>query len=180
MQMPYLDMDSPESQKEERLARETILLDHLRDALDEDELTSEDISKTELDLDKELIQLIQLACKHERLQRALDAAKLLHHTASIDMTVKVADFYHLAGLREKFNVLKRIRLGADRLRDERSNRAEWRGTAGVVPPSRDPYAGAGQNGQRLMQDARPAPPPTRHRLAAATPSDDPSRCTTKT
>ncbi|EJD03058.1 WD40 repeat-like protein [Fomitiporia mediterranea MF3/22] len=175
MQMPYLDMDSPEAQKEERVARETILLDHLRDTLEEDELTTEDISKTELDLDKELIQLIQLACKHDRLQRALDAAKLLHHTASIDMAIKVADFYHLAGLREKFNVLKRIRVGADRLRDERARRSDWKAAAGAVPPARDPYAAAEADAaRRPFQDTRPAPAVDRPRLATAAPSAEPS------
>ncbi|KAL5507206.1 MCL1 [Sanghuangporus vaninii] len=174
MHMPYLDMDSPEAQKEERVARETILLDHLRDALDEDELTTEDISRTELDLDKELIQLVQLCCKHDRLQRALDEAKALHHTASLDKAIKIADFYHLAGLREKLSVIQRIRLGADRLRDERARRSDWRVSAGVVSPARDPLAGAEQNAQRLLQDARPPATVHRPRLQAAAPSQEPS------
>ncbi|KAH8119330.1 WD40 repeat-like protein [Phellopilus nigrolimitatus] len=174
MTMPYLDMDDPEAQKAERVAREGILLDHLRDALDEDTLTSEDISKTELDLDKELILVIQLACKHDRLQRALDAAKLLHHAASLEGALKIADFYHLAGLREKLGVLRAVRAGADRLRDERARRADWRGAAGAVPQAHDPYAGLGQGAPRPFQDAQPPPAIHRPRLVAATPSAEPS------
>ena len=173
MRMPYFDLDTPESQKEERVARETILLDHLRDALEDDVLTDDDISRTELDLDKELIQLIQLACKHDRLQRALDSAKLLHHTASIDMAIKVADFYHLNGLREKFVVLKSIRANMDRLRDERESRRDWKTASGRVLPLHDPYASA-EDALRQLRGAPTAPTAYRARVAP-TPSLEPSR-----
>ncbi|KAI5120641.1 hypothetical protein M0805_007978 [Coniferiporia weirii] len=175
MRMPYLDMDTPEAQKEERLARETVFLDYLRDTLDDDgPLTMEDISKTELELDKELIQLIQLACKHGRLQRALDAANLLHHTASLDMALKVADFYHLAGLREKFGVLRAVRAETDRLRDERAQRRDWRAAAAPVSPAPDLFANMAQRAPRLLQNVQPPPPVHRPRLATATPSAEPS------
>lgn len=173
MRMPYIDMDSPETQKEERVARETLLLDQIRDTLEDDTLTTDDISRTELDLDKELIQLIQLACKHDRLQRALDAAKLLHHASSIDMAVKVADFYHLNGLREKFLVLKSIRVNSDRLRDERERRRDWRGASGPVLPVNDPYASA-EDALRQLRGAPAAPTPYRSRIPPA-PSVEPSR-----
>lgn len=157
-----------------RFARETILLDHLRDTLDEDELTTEDVAKTELDLDKELIQLIQLACKNGRLQRALDAAQLLHHTASIDMADKVAEFYHLVGLREKLSVLKAIRIEVDRLREERSQRRDWRSASGPVPSSFNVYVGSELSSRRLLQNGGPVPSINRPRLASAKPSAEPS------
>lgn len=157
-----------------RLARETILLDHNRDTLEDDELTSEDIAKTELDLDKEIIQLIQLACKNGRLQRALDAAQLLHHTASIDMADKVAEFYHLAGLREKLGVLKAVRLEVDRLRNERVQRRDWRSASGPVPTSLNVYVGSNpSSSNRLLQNGA-TQPVYRPRLASAKPSAEPS------
>lgn len=96
----------------------------LRDALGS-ELTSQDISQREVNLDKELIQLIQLACKSDKQQRALDAAALLHHVQSFDMAIKVVAFYHLVGLQEKITTLKNERMGTDRLEEEREQRKRW-------------------------------------------------------
>lgn len=156
------------------MARESLILDAVRDTLDDDALATEEISRSELDLDKEIIQLIQLACKHDKLQRAIDLAKLLHNTAALDLAIKVAEFYHLPGLREKISVLKSIRQETDRLRDERDRRRDWRRAAGPVPPARDIYAGYGQHTNRSLQDATPAPAIHRPGLVAATPSAEPS------
>ena len=156
------------------MARESILLDAIRDSLEDDELATEDISKGELDLDKEIIQLIQLACKHDKLQRAIDLAKLLHNTAAFDLAVKVADFYHLPGLREKISVLKSVRQEVDRLRDSRDRRRDWRSAAGPIRPTYDIYANHEQYAARSLQNASPAPSIHRPGLVAATPSADPS------
>lgn len=160
-------------------ARETILLDHLRDHLDdslEEDLTTESIARTELDLDKDLIVLIQLACKQDHLQRALDATKLLHHTSSFDMAMKVADFYRLPGLGEKIAFLKEEREEEERLKEERQRRKGWRRAAGPVPPAREGFHSEYRQGQtyRPLQDTRPAPAIARTRLTVATPSDEPS------
>ncbi|KAI0727995.1 hypothetical protein C8Q72DRAFT_974843 [Fomitopsis betulina] len=172
LKFPFHRKDPKEAPLEEHLAREGMLLDILRDSLG-DELTTDDISRRELALDKELIQLIQNACKNDRLARALDLAKLLHHTASFDMAVKVAGFYHLIGLQEKMEALKEDRLQSDRLADARETRRQRARDLAVVPAPRTAYAEPAR--ARPFQDFRP--PPVKHRpgLERATPIVEPSK-----
>ena len=149
-----------------------MLLDILRDNLG-DELTTDDISRRELALDKELIQLIQNACKHDRLARALDLIRLLHHTASFDMAAKVAGFYHLIGLQEKIDALKEGRRAEDRLADAREQRRRRARDLAVVPGPR--VASAEPTRAKPFQDFRP--PPVKHRpgLERAPPVVEPRR-----
>ena len=158
-----------------RVAVETLHLDALRDALGPDELTSDEIATKELELDKVLIQLIQNACKNDKLPRVLDLVKMLHHTTSFDMAAKVAGFYHLIGLQEKIEMLKVDReeggdgddeYGVDPREVARRNRTQWRGEGlGTVPPPRqigESSRSAGYNGARkAFQDF--GPPPAIHR-----------------
>lgn len=139
-----------------------MLLDILRDGLSDDELTTTDISRRELALDKELIQLIQLACKNERLARAIDLTKLLHHTASFDMAIKVAKFYHQIGLEEKMEMLKQDREDVDRLEVARERRRERASEFAPVPAMQTAYASSvGPERPKAFQDFRP--PPAIHR-----------------
>lgn len=139
-----------------------MLLDILRDGLSDDELTTTDISRRELALDKELIQLIQLACKNERLARAIDLTKLLHHTASFDMAIKVAKFYHQIGLEEKMEMLKQDREDVDRLEVARERRRERVSEFAPVPAMQTAYASSvGPERPKAFQDFRP--PPAIHR-----------------
>lgn len=57
-------------------------------------------------MDKEMLQLVQGACKADNLQRALDVARLMHHSATIEAAAKVAAFYHLPGLQERIQSVK--------------------------------------------------------------------------
>ena len=75
--------------------------------------TTDDVSDVEISirarevaLDKELLQLVQGACKADSLQRALDVTRLMHNTATIDAAAKVAAFYHLPGLQEHIQGVK--------------------------------------------------------------------------
>ena len=158
-----------------RLAIETLHLDALRDALGPDDLTSDEIATKELELDKTLIQLIQNACKNDKLPRALDLVKMLHHTTSYDMAAKVAGFYHLIGLQEKIETLKADReeggddedeYGVDPREVARRKREQWRREgSGAVPPPRtigESSRSAGYNGtKKAFQDF--GPPPAIHR-----------------
>jgi chromosome transmission fidelity protein 4 len=84
-----------------------------------------DIAKRKLSVDKELIKLIQIACKKDNIPRAIELTKLLHHIASLDMALKVADFYHLVGLREKIETLKEVREGNSRSVVVQERKRQW-------------------------------------------------------
>ena len=158
-----------------RLAIETLHLDALRDALGPDELISDEIATKELELDKVLIQLIQNACKNDKLPRALDLVKMLHHTTSYDMAAKVAGFYHLLGLQEKIETLKadceeggddEDEYGVEPKEVARRKREQWRREASrAIPPPR-PVGESSRSGgydgtRRAFQDF--GPPPAIHR-----------------
>ena len=143
-----------------------MLLNILRDGLSDDELTTSTISQRELALDKELIQLIQSACKADRLARALDLTKLLHHTASFDMAARVAAFYHLIGLQEKIELLKAAREDVDRLEDARDRRRERKAQYAPVPAPRPPAVR--EQRATAFQDFRPPPEIHRPGLERAT------------
>ncbi|CAL1707133.1 unnamed protein product [Somion occarium] len=159
LKFPFKRTDAKEGPLEEQFARETMLLDILRDGLDEDELTSTDISRRELALDKSLIQLIQFACKNDKLSRALDIAKLLHHTASFDMAIKVAGFYHLIGLQEKLEALKDDREdGPDKLEAQRERRRDRNAQFVPIPDNKRYSTFAAEPARpKPFQDFRPPP-----------------------
>lgn len=136
-----------------------MLLDIIRDGLG-DELTTDEIARRELALDKEIIQLIQSACKADKLARAIDLIKLLHHTASFDMAIKVAQFYHLLGLQEKMEMLKDEREDNDRLEGAREKRRERVRDLAAVPAMRQ-HAAEAPSRPKAFQDFRP--PPAIHR-----------------
>ncbi len=153
-----------------RFARETRLLDILRDSLGDD-LSTPDLATRELALDKTLIQLIQHACKSDRLARALDLVRLLHHTPSFDAAAKIAGFYHLIGLQEKVALLKDDREDADRLEGHRDRRRQAQSDFAPVPAMRLPTANTGGASRpKPFQDFRPPPALHRPGLERATPA----------
>ncbi|OBZ68085.1 Minichromosome loss protein 1 [Grifola frondosa] len=174
IRIPFKRTDPKEAPLEEHFARESVLLDILRDSLG-DELTTDEISRRELALDKELIQLVQNACKNDKLARALDLTRLLHHNASFDMAIKVAGFYHLIGLQEKMEALRDDREESDRLADARDKRRQRARDFATVPAPRMPLAGPSR--PKAFQDFRPPPALHRPGLERATPAVDSFRST---
>lgn len=79
----------------------------LRDALDisADGETEYTLKQRSVALDKELLQLVQGACKADNLQRALDLTRLMHNPATVEAAAKIAGFYHLPGLQERISAV---------------------------------------------------------------------------
>ncbi|KAF8843017.1 WD40 repeat-like protein [Paxillus ammoniavirescens] len=108
VRLPFRNKDAVESPIEEKLARERIHINQARDALG-DELTSSELDKREIELDKSIIKLIQAACKLDKAPRVLELTKRLHFTHSIAAASQLAGFYKLIGLQEKIEAIKRWR-----------------------------------------------------------------------
>ncbi|TFK94640.1 hypothetical protein K466DRAFT_475981 [Polyporus arcularius HHB13444] len=174
IRLPFKRTDPKEAPLEEQFARESMQLEIIRDGLGE-ELTTDTLAARELVLDKALIQLIQHACKTDRLARALDLTRMLHHTPSFDAAIKIANFYHLIGLKEKMEALKEEREDSDRLEGLRDRRRQIDSDFAPVPAMRLPTAGG--HGQDYMkpkpfQDFGPPPPMHRPGLERAMPAPD--------
>ncbi|KZT29190.1 hypothetical protein NEOLEDRAFT_1057404 [Neolentinus lepideus HHB14362 ss-1] len=166
LRYPFRRKDPKEAPLEEHLARESMLLNIKRDTLG-DELTTDEISRRELALDKELIQLIQNACKNDKLPRALELTAMLHHTTSFDMATKVAGFYHLVGLQEKMEALKEDRMSEDRLEGALEKRKRWMNDSDPLPPPRLPAERSSTRRHNPFQDFGPPPVISRPGLAPA-------------
>ncbi|RDB16923.1 Minichromosome loss protein 1 [Hypsizygus marmoreus] len=170
MQIPF----RREEPREELIERELLLIQTALDLLDE-EITTDDILVRERAMDKEFILLIQAACKADNIPRAIELTKLLHNLASFDSAMKVAEFYHLIGFKEKIALLKADREEhEDRLVVARNKRRRW---MKPDPPLREVQTnGNGHVKVDLLGDMRPPPPVERPRMARVTvPVIEPSR-----
>lgn len=114
--------------------------------------------KKELALDKQLIQLIQLACKAGQLQKAIDIVLSLHHKASFDGAAKIAGFYQLVGLQEKIEKVKEVFSERERrveARERRENR--YSHAAPLSAPSFGESSTRGRLGSDALQTGMKRP-----------------------
>jgi len=148
-----------------RIARETLLAQTILDSLD-DELTNDNVVAREKAMDVEFVKLVQVACKANNIPRAIELTKLLHNIAAFDAVMKIADFYHLPGLKEKMAMIKEDREEAeDRLILARSKRRRW---LKPEPPLRQLTETSSSARFDPLGDSRPPPTIERPGMARVT------------
>ena len=110
-----------------------------------------DIKAKEVSLDKELLQLVQAACKADNLARALDITRLMRNPATVEAAAKVAAFYHLPGLQERITgVASHVEI-ASRKRKPRRSFESLVSNSPIIPSSHH------MNGHRAPPPAEFAP-----------------------
>ncbi|KAF9576938.1 hypothetical protein EC968_000063 [Mortierella alpina] len=119
LKMPTLYQESAAGQHEEAWLRKKIL-----SGLNKDEKmamsverTDNTVAKKELEMDKLALQMIDLACKSDRTQKALDLTAMLCNLRSIDAAVKIAHHHNLHSLMERMNKVKEIKMLEEQDRD---------------------------------------------------------------
>lgn len=135
LSMPLLGVDNAQGALEERVARNLVLQSADADA------------SARVQIDKELLQLVQGACKADALARALDLTRLMHSTSSLDAARKLADFYHLPGLSERIARVKA---------EKAAPRDSWIDAAPMPEYVSRPRAEPGAGSRREFGDFAPA------------------------
>lgn len=101
----------------------SIMRHHLALSVQSSSLSSDaadDTRQSRIMIDKELLQLIQSACKSDNLARAFDLSSLLINPGSVDGAAKIAAFYQLGGLEDRILGIK----GEAAVRAKREERRE--------------------------------------------------------
>ncbi|TIC08665.1 WD40 repeat-like protein [Wallemia mellicola] len=143
IKIPLLGMDSQQGQLEESVMRDSLLLNHARDSNEEDEF-EEEIKQHEIQIDKGILQLINTACKADKLQRALDAAAMLNQFTSIDAAMKIAAFFHLPSLQDRIYLLKEDKI-SQRERKQNTKKISYKDRVMSRPLSTMPISQTNQN-----------------------------------
>lgn len=108
----------------------------------------------EIEADKALLQLIQIACKGDRYARALDGTRALHSEATLDAALKIASFFHLPSLAERMELVRAPLAVRKELEDETTDRAcgvdaLLRNTTRLAVPAVEPAPRSEPEGPRL-------------------------------
>lgn len=109
LQLPLLEMTTEVGRLEEELLRVNTCNLHERDeaeATNAEEDYEEVFNKADDTMDIALLKLINLACKSEKVSRALDLAYILHRSGSIDKAIRIASFHRYATLAQKMTQIK--------------------------------------------------------------------------
>lgn len=160
LKLPLLGMDQPAGELEEKRLRQTLLASSIRSAFaslvvppSEYAADVSDPSQLVHDSDKDLLQLIQLACKSDKHLRALDAARELHGTRMLDAALQIAGFFHLTSLADRMDGLREwIETKAER--DERIDRE------GLESVPTDEFAEAASRSRRVLVESSQSPKPS--------------------
>lgn len=134
-----------------------------------------DLVTLDMEADKALLQLVQIACKSDKYARALDATRGLHSEATLDAAIQIASFFHLPNLGERMQGVReplvvRKELEADETERACGVGALLRNTASICVPEKPSAADAnatpsGAARALLEHDFAPPAPRTRSTLA---------------
>lgn len=140
-------MDITQGQLEEKILKEQMQLDLLRDITADnrevnktDTSVTHEVNKIEVTQDKELLQLVQAACKADKLQRALDIVRMMNAPRTMEAAAKVAQFYHLPGLQEKIGIIREAaeEKRAQLPRERASGRSSYRYSSSTMTRAESP------------------------------------------
>ncbi|TPX55810.1 hypothetical protein PhCBS80983_g05011 [Powellomyces hirtus] len=99
--------------QEERLFRAGLLAAHYRAqaiAAGKFAEKEKEMLKRDVEIDKIVVQLILVACRAEKVQRALDLCNTLQTLRAIDGAIKIAVMNHLPALAERMSLVKEERM----------------------------------------------------------------------
>ena len=133
-----------------------------------------DPSALEIEADKALLQLVQLACKADRYARALDGTRALHSEATLDAALKIASFFHLPSLADRLELVRAPLAVRKELEEETTDRAcgvdaLLRNTARLPVPVAEQATGTTAptpSSQRLQESFLPRRPSETHGRSA--------------
>lgn len=109
LELPLLSMSTEAGKLEEEILRINTVNLHEKDeaeATNTEEEYSDLFSEADTNMDIALLKLINIACKSEKISRALDLTYILHSTESIDKAIKIASFHRYTSLAEKMTNIK--------------------------------------------------------------------------
>ncbi|GJJ69992.1 chromosome transmission fidelity protein 4 [Entomortierella parvispora] len=119
LKMPTLYQESASGQHEEGWLRTRILSGLNKDEKIATTASRDDdiVARKELEMDKLVLQMIDLACKSDRTQKAQDLTAMLCNLRSIDAAIKIAHHHNLHSLMERMNWVKEIKMKEEENRD---------------------------------------------------------------
>ncbi|OZJ03083.1 hypothetical protein BZG36_03905 [Bifiguratus adelaidae] len=114
LEIPLLSVENDAIKLEERYLRTKIVrAHHYSEAVisgDAEERESE-FNRTDLEMDKAILQLIQMACKAEKTIRAFELVSSLSCASAIEKAIKIAQFFKYNELAERMHLFKESRFG---------------------------------------------------------------------
>ncbi|KAK4508951.1 GS catalytic domain-containing protein [Mucor velutinosus] len=112
LQLPLLEQSTEVGQLEETVLRIQACNAHEKDeaeATNTEEDYADTFREADSDMDVALLKLINIACKTEKVSKALDMTYILHSPDSIDKAIKIAVHYRYTSLAEKMTSIKQAK-----------------------------------------------------------------------
>lgn len=111
LQLPLLELSTEVGQLEEQVLRTNASNLHERDeaeATNAEEDYAQTFYEADIEMDIALLKLINIACKSEKVSRALDLTHTLHTSDSVDKAIRIASFHRYTSLAEKMTNIKEV------------------------------------------------------------------------